>query len=119
MTYKAKTAEMRAELPMMNKFLPETAASFAQLSKAAMEEGALGCKEREYIALAIAITQRCEPCINFHIEALIRAGATRENLGAVLAMCVQMGGGPALMYAAHALAAWDEITAPAQTIAAE
>jgi hypothetical protein len=29
-------------------------------------------------------------------------------------MCVQMGGGPALMYAAHALAAWDEFTAPAE-----
>jgi len=26
-------------------------------------------------------------------------------------MCVQMGGGPAMMYAAHALAAWDEMTA--------
>lgn len=51
MTYKAKTAELRAELRVMNKFLPETAASFAQLSKAAMEEGALGRKEREYIAL--------------------------------------------------------------------
>jgi len=28
-------------------------------------------------------------------------------------MCVQMGGGPAMMYAAHALAAWDEMTAAA------
>lgn len=112
MSYKSKTADMRAELRVMNKFLPETAASFAQLSKAAMEEGALGRKERELIALAIAVTQRCEPCINFHIEALIRAGATRDELGALLSMCVQMGGGPALMYAAHALAAWDEMVMP-------
>jgi AhpD family alkylhydroperoxidase len=112
MSYKAKTAEMRGELRAMNKFLPETAAGFAQLSKAALEEGALGRKEREIVALAIAVTQRCEPCINFHIEALIRAGATRDELGATLSMCVQMGGGPALMYAAHALAAWDEMTAP-------
>lgn len=116
MSYKSKTAEMRAELRVMNKFLPETAAAFSQLSKAAMEEGALGRKEREYVALAIAVTQRCEPCINFHIEALIRAGASRDELGAVLSMCVQMGGGPALMYAAHALAAWDEM---AQPLAAE
>ena len=68
--------------------------------------------QREFLALAIAVTQRCEPCITLHVDALIRAKATRAELGAVLAMCVQMGGGPALMYAAHALAAWDEMAAP-------
>lgn len=113
MGYKAKTAEMRAELRVMNKLIPDTAAGFAQLSKAAKEEGTLSIKEREYVALAIAITQRCEPCINFHIEALTKAGATREDLSSVLAMCIQMGGGPALMYAGHALAAWDEMAVPA------
>jgi len=46
-------------------------------------------------------------------DELLRAGASRAELGSVLAMCVQMGGGPALMYAAHALAAWDEFTAAA------
>ena len=113
MSYKSKTAEMRGELRALNKLLPETNAGFAQLSKAAKEEGAISVKEREYVALAIAVTKRCEPCINFHIEAMLRAGASREELGAVLAMSIQMGGGPALMYAAHALAAWDEMTAPA------
>jgi AhpD family alkylhydroperoxidase len=112
MSYKADTAEMRAELRVLNKLIPETAAGFAQLSKAAKEEGTLSVKEREYVALAIAITQRCEPCINFHIEALMKAGASREDVSSVLAMSIQMGGGPALMYAGHALAAWDEMSAP-------
>lgn len=113
MSYKAKSAEMRAELRVMNKLIPETASGFGVLSKAAKEEGSLSAKEREYVALAIAISQRCEPCISFHIEALMKTGATREDLSSVLAMCIQMGGGPALMYAAHALAAWDEMAAPA------
>ena len=95
------------------KLIPETAAGFAQLSKAAKEEGTLSVKEREYVALAIAITQRCEPCVNFHVEALIRAGATREDLSSVMAICIQMGGGPALMYASEAIAAWDAFD-PAQ-----
>ena len=47
----------------------------------------------------------------------MKSGATREELGDVLAMSIQMGGGPALMYAAHALACWDELAAPA--VAAE
>lgn len=111
MSYKAKSSEMRAELRVMNKLIPQTSAGFAQLSKAAKEEGPLSVKEREYVALAIAITQRCEPCISFHVEALMKTGATREDLSSVLAMCIQMGGGPALMYAGHALAAWDEMAA--------
>lgn len=113
MSYKEKTAEIRTELRALNKLNPETAKGFAALSAGAMADGTLDKKTREYVALAIAVTQRCEPCINLHVEALIRAAATREDLGAVLAMCVQMGGGPALMYAAHALAAWDEMIAPA------
>ena len=113
MGYKAKSAEMRAELRVINKLIPETAASFGALSKAAKDEGSLSDKEREYVALAISISQRCEPCIGFHVEALLRTGASREDLASVLAMCIQMGGGPALMYAAHALAAWDEMAAPA------
>lgn len=112
MTYKAKTASIRNELRALHKLNPETAKGFQALSVGAMADGALDKKQRELVALAIAVTQRCEPCITLHIEALIKAGATREELSSVLAMCVQMGGGPAMMYAAHALAAWDEFVAP-------
>lgn len=114
MSYKSKIVEMRGEIRAMNKLIPEAAAGFGTLSKAVKENGPLSLKEKEYIALAIAISQRCEPCINFHVEALMKAGASREELGDVLAMCIQMGGGPALMYAAHALGCWDELAAPAE-----
>lgn len=113
MTYRQKTAEIRSELRVLHKLNPETAKGFQALSAGAMTDGTLDKKSREFVAIAIAVTQRCEPCITLHIEALMRAGATREELGSVLAVCVQMGGGPALMYAAHALAAWDEFSAPA------
>ncbi len=111
MTYKEKIADMRGELRVMNKLIPEAMAGFAALSKASKEQGPLGTKEKEFVALGIAISQRCEPCINFHVEALMKAGGTREELGDVLAMAIQMGGGPSVMYAAHALAAWDELAA--------
>lgn len=111
MGYKAKIDDMRAELRVMNKLIPEAMQGFGALSKAAKDVGPLDVKEKEYVALGIAVSQRCEPCINFHVEALMKAGATREELGDVLAMCIQMGGGPAVMYAAHALAAWDELAA--------
>ena len=71
----------------------------------------LDLKTKEFVALGIAVSQRCEPCIGLHVEALIKAGGTRDEVSDVLAMAVQMGGGPALMYAAKALAAWDELAA--------
>ena len=82
---------------VLHKLNPESAKGFAALSAGAMADGTLDKKSREYVALAIAVTQRCEPCINLHVEALIKVGCTREELGSILAMCVQMGGGPALM----------------------
>lgn len=112
MAYRPKIAEMRSELRSMNRLIPQTAAAFGDLSKAVKENGPLSVKEKEYVALGIAISQRCEPCILFHIEALMKAGATREELGDVLGMSIQMGGGPSLMYAAHALACWDELAKP-------
>ena len=113
MGYKAKITEMRGELRAINKLIPQVAADFADLSKTVKESPAISVKEKEYVALGIAIAQGCEPCISFHVEALMKAGASREELGDVLGMCIQMGGGPALMHAAHALAAWDELAAPA------
>ncbi|MBC7138635.1 MAG: carboxymuconolactone decarboxylase family protein [Defluviimonas sp.] len=63
------------------------------------------------VALGVAAGLRCEPCVLLHVEALMKAGATREQPGDVLAMAVQMGGGPAMMYAARALACRDELAA--------
>ena len=111
--YRDTNSAIRTELRALHKLNPETARGFQALSQGAMADGTLDKKSREFVALAIAVTQRCEPCITLHIEALMKAGGTREELASVLAMCVQMGGGPALMYSAHALAAWDEFAAPA------
>ncbi len=111
MGYRDRITAMRGELRAMNKLIPQTMTEFAALSKAVKDSPVVPVKEKEYVALAIAVSQRCEPCINFHVEALMKAGASREELGDVLAMCIQMGGGPAVMYAAHALACWDELAA--------
>jgi AhpD family alkylhydroperoxidase len=80
---------------------------FCQLAKAAMAEGAVSTKNKELIALAIGITQHCSGCIGFHVKALRRLGCTKPELEEMLAVCVYMGGGPALMYTAEALKAWD------------
>ena len=82
---------------------------FGQLAKAAMAEGAISSKNKELMALAIGITQHCSGCVAFHVKALLKLGCTREELEEMLTICVYMGGGPALMYSAEALKAWDTL----------
>ena len=109
MEWQGKMSEIRSQLRELNKTLPEATKGFGGLKKAVNENGPLDLKAKEQVALGIAIAMRCEPCIGFHVEALAKAGGSREELGDVLAVAVQMGGGPSLMYAAKALAAWDEL----------
>lgn len=103
--------ETRNHLRELNKAIPEATKGFAGLSKAVKENGALSFKEKEYVALGIAVATHCTPCIAFHVEALVKAGATREEVADVLAMCIQMAGGPGLMISAEALAIYDELAA--------
>mgnify|MGYP001347061613 CR=1 FL=1 len=99
-------------LAPLRKSQPDAMAGFGQLAKASMAEGAVSAKNKELIALAIGITQHCSGCIGFHVKALHRLGCTRAELDEMLTVCVYMGGGPALMYVAEAVAAWEQM-APA------
>ena len=46
----------------------------------------------------------------FHAKALVRLGASPEEFREMLGVAVYMGGGPSLMYAANALAAFEEFS---------
>ena len=99
-------------LAPLRKSQPEAMQAFGQLAKASMTEGVLSAKHKELMALAIGITQHCSGCIGFHVKALHRLHCSRAEFEEMLSVCVYMGGGPALMYAAEALSAWDSM-APA------
>lgn len=83
--------------------------NFYQLAQSSMVDGAIDAKTKELIALAIGVTQKCSGCIGFHVQALNKLGATRAELDEMLGICVYMGGGPALMYCAEAIDAWEKL----------
>ena len=111
MNWQDKLMNTRKGLRNLNGAIPDTAKAFGALGKSVKEGGTLDYKTKEYIALGMSIAIRCEPCITLHTEALAKAGATREEVSDVLAMAVQMGGGPSMMYAAKALECFDELSA--------
>ena len=100
-------------LVSFRKAQPDAMQAFGQLARAAMTEGAISAKHKELMALAIGITQHCSGCIGFHVKALHKLQCTRAELEEMLSVCVYMGGGPALMYTAEALKAWDTMAVPA------
>lgn len=111
MTWSDKLAETRSGLRNLNGAIPDTARAFGALGKSVKEGGTLDFKTKELIALGMSIAVRCEPCISLHTETLVKAGASREEFSDVLAMAIQMGGGPSMMYAAKALECFDELSA--------
>lgn len=113
MAWADKLTETRTQLRGLNKAIPETAKAFGALGKSVKEGGVLEFKTKEFVALGIAIATKCDACIALHMEALVRAGATRDEIGDVLAMTIQMGGGPSMMYAAKAMDCFDELSAKA------
>ncbi len=111
MSWTGKLKDTQSQLRNLNKLIPDTTKAFGALGKTVKEgDGPLDFKAKEYIALGIAVATRCEACIVLHIQALVRVGATREEIGDVLAMTIQMGGGPSMMYAAKALECYDDLT---------
>lgn len=87
---------------------PGVMKAFGDLGRAATALGVLDSKTKALIALALGVAARCDACIGFHTQALVKLGATRQELDEVLGVTTYMGGGPSLMYAANAVAAFDE-----------
>lgn len=110
MSWQERLSATRSGLRNLNGAIPDTARAFGALGKSVKEGGTLDFKTKEFVALGISIASRCEPCISLHIEALIKAGATRDEVADVLGMSIQMGGGPSMMYAAKALECFDELS---------
>ena len=116
-SYTDLTRGISAELGRLRGEIPDTLQAFSALGKAACAEGALDKKTKELIAVALSVAARCDPCVGFHTQALVKLGATRAELAETLARAGYMGGGPSLMYAAKTSAAFDEFSAAAAAAA--
>jgi AhpD family alkylhydroperoxidase len=107
-SYAELTRDISRNLGDLRSHLPDVMQGFGALSRAAMAPGALDEKTKELIAMAIGVANRCDGCLGFHAKALVRLGATPEEFREMLGVAVYMGGGPSLMYAANAQAAFEE-----------
>jgi AhpD family alkylhydroperoxidase len=106
--YRDLTHAVSSKLAGLRSGIPQAMKAFNELGRAATAPGALDSKTKELIALALSVAVRCDPCIGFHTKALVKLGATRQEIDETLGVAIYMGGGPSLMYAASAVAAFEE-----------
>jgi AhpD family alkylhydroperoxidase len=116
--YRSITRSVSSSLATLRTDTPDVTKAFSALAHAASRDGALERKTKELIALALGVAAHCDACIGFHAQALAKLGATKAEIEEALGMAVYMGGGPSLMYAADALDAWRQFSAPAEQAAA-
>jgi AhpD family alkylhydroperoxidase len=109
-SYPEITKAITANLKPLRKDIAGVLQGFSAMAQAASKSGALDMKTKELIALAIGVATRCDGCIGFHTDALVKLGATLGEFEEVLGMAVYMGGGPSLMYAADAMLAFRQFS---------
>lgn len=108
-THKKKLADVNGRIMGLFKAEQKTMMAFKSLSEAASREDKVSSAMKETIAVAIAVAEGCEDCILFHIDAAKKHGADRDTLVEVLAVAVEMSGGPGVVYAGKALEAYDNL----------
>lgn len=76
--------------------MPETIPAMANFMGTAAKDGALTYREKELVAIGVALYSRCSECIVVHCQKAIEAGCTREEILEAAGMAMVFGGGPVL-----------------------
>jgi len=88
-------------LKKLDEHAPDAMKAFWAFDKAAFADGALSAREKQLIAVAVALTTQCPYCIEVHNKAAREAGASDAQLteAAVVAAAIRAGG--AVTHATH------------------
>jgi AhpD family alkylhydroperoxidase len=92
------------------KLSPDTVRGLGMMDAAGAKTGKLEPKIRELIALAVAVTTRCDGCIAVHTKNAVARGATREEIAEALGVAIALNAGAAMTYTARVLDAHDALT---------
>lgn len=77
--------------------------SFIEMENQAFAPGELDKKYKEMIAIGISIHINCESCLEWHINAALKAGASKTEIIEAVGVGIEMGGGPATVSSRFAM----------------
>jgi AhpD family alkylhydroperoxidase len=111
--WKAQLTNTRRAAGALAEAHPKFIQAFQALN-AAQGNGHLDAKVRELIALAVAVTTRCDSCIASHASAARTAGASEGELAEALATAVALNAGAAYVYSVRAMEAMRQFGQPVE-----
>jgi AhpD family alkylhydroperoxidase len=68
------------------------------MEAAGSEDTSFDAKTRELIAIAVAITLRCDGCIATHTENVRKLGASMEEIAEALGVAISVNAGAAIVH---------------------
>lgn len=83
--------------------MPETIPALTGFMETAANDGALSHREKELIAIAVALYTNCPECIAVHCQKALEAGCSKREILEAAGMAMVFGGGPALASSATLL----------------
>jgi AhpD family alkylhydroperoxidase len=89
------------KLKTLEENAPDAIKAFWAFDKAAFAAGSLDTKQKQLLAVAVALTTQCPYCIEVHVKAAREAGATDQMLAEVAAVAAAMRAGAAITHATH------------------
>lgn len=90
---------------------PDVMRGLTTIDNAAVKTGRLEPKVHELIALAVAITTRCDGCISVHTKKAVEHGASLEEITEALGVAIALNAGAALTYSARVVEAYQQLPA--------
>ena len=90
--------KFKSDFEKMTQAAPEMMKGFGGMFLHIMKDGALKRKEKELVALGIAVAQCCAPCIALHVQKCLDAGNSPAEILEAASVAVMMQGGPAYMH---------------------
>ncbi len=101
--WKQEIQDISSRLTELSTRTPDTLRGFGLIAGAGAKTGQLGAKTRELIALAVAVTTRCDGCIAFHAAEAIKLGVSDEEIAEALGVAINLNAGAAITYSTHVL----------------
>jgi AhpD family alkylhydroperoxidase len=91
-----------ARLKTIEAGAPEAMKAFWAFDKAALADGAIPVKYKEFMALAVAFTTQCPYCIEIHAKRARDAGGTDQEISEVVTVAAALRAGAAITHGTHA-----------------
>lgn len=101
--WNAYRKQIAAGISEIAKASPDVVKGYRTISAARATTGALDAKTRELVAIAVAVTVRCDGCIATHVALAKKHGATTDEITDALGVAITVNAGAALIYSTRAL----------------